>query len=421
MLRLKRNIICTILVALMLSSSALAVESKTPLGLEELTNRFLEENIEIKKLDLDNRLLKLRYEETLEDYEDLQKQVERAGKYTDSVVKQRKQARDEYYSASKGSNEEQAAFQYYHGMMHTVEAATDNYKALLKQEASMMKNLEMMVLEDQQADIKKQNDIELLKYQLQKDYYQLLILKEQRDLLEKSIANIDMQLNVEKTKKELDLTTELAVNNLETQKINLELSIEKLDNSIEQAIEKLKTDLNIEVSDNIDILFELPGAVSIKKYKLENVLKGFMEQSLDLKKVERLTEVNAEIVEKLQIAYEEDDTEYLISVYEADEAELNEKQTKRDFEHLVKSLYFRHNQLGSDLVQQLRNKLLADEKMLQLEVQYKTGVISKLQYNLQKQEIDQAIFDYKKAMIDYINTDTELQLAEKGNLATASW
>ncbi|KAB3532728.1 TolC family protein [Alkaliphilus serpentinus] len=408
-----------LLVLVMLVSSTVVIEAVEPMGLEELTKVFLEENFEIQKLGINERLLKLRYEETLEDYEDLQKSVENARKYKESMEQQRKDAREEYLEADSDSAEGRVAHGYLHSTLHMLEAAEESYKALVKQEANMMKSLELMVLEEKQATRKRQQETEKLKYQLSNNYYQLLMMKEQQKIIEGNIDLLDMQIRLEKTRKSLELTTDLAVNSLESQRSNLLISLEKLQNSMEMAKEALKTDLNMTPEEELNLTLELTEDANLKSYELSAILEGFMSNNLAIETSKTLTEVQQKIVEKLLIAYEETDTDYQIGLLELEEAQLNHLILERSYEHMVKQAFYNHRQVGRDLVSKIEGKLLADEKMKQVEAQYSSGLISSLQYNSQKQELVNVQFEYLRTAIDYIRVDYEIQLIQKGILTSS--
>jgi len=84
-------------------------------------------------------------------------------------------------------------------------------------------------------------------------------------------------------------------------------------------------------------------------------------------------------------------------------------------------MYYSHRQAGSDLVLQLENKLLLDEKMEQIEVEYSNGLISTIQYKMQKQEHSQGIMEYLRVSAEYIKLDYGIQLLQKGILPTSSY
>jgi len=110
---------------------------------------------------------------------------------------------------------------------------------------------------------KKEQEIEKYKYQLSNDYYQLLVLEEQRKLMEGNIDLLNIQISLEKTRKDLDLTTNLSISNLENQMNSLLIGLERLDNSIEQSMEVLKTDLNMGTEEELVLNLVFGDAVRL--------------------------------------------------------------------------------------------------------------------------------------------------------------
>ena len=383
-------------------------------NLELLTKRLIAESLEVEKIELRQERLLLSLEQTLEDYEDLQDDVENAKKLVEAREQQVEAAKNELSRSSTGTPERMQAEAVLRWNIELLDAAERSYEAMVKQEASMMESLELMKLQRDQSNRNKEQAIKDMESNLEKNYYQLLLLESQKELLEKQLENMDNNLESEKVKKDLELTTQMSIFELEKDRSSLFFNIRNVDNNIQQVREKIKTDINMGFDEELLITLEFEGNNAPRQFALSDVIKGFNKNNLSLETIRRTTEIKNKVYDKIKIAYDEEDNEYKIALIEIREAEINEKISVRNFEHLVKQAYFQHEQAKIELVLQLQEKILIEEKLKHTRVQYKLGLISELQYQASLFQLEQAEFNYISAKVNYINARITVDLLMKG-------
>ncbi|MCD5410247.1 MAG: TolC family protein [Clostridiales bacterium] len=383
-------------------------------SLETLTEILVAENLEIEKSKLNHEMLLLNLEQTLEDYEELQEDVENAKDLVEVREKQVEIVRDELSDLATDTLERSQALAQLNWNIQLLDAAERSYEAIIKQEARMMESLELMKLQRDQSSRKKKQEIEKIKANFKKNYFQLVLLENQKEVFQKQLENLDMLLETEKVKKNLELTTQMAIFELGKDRSKIFFNIRNLENNIEQIREKIKTDINVSVDEDLMIILTIKENITIRQFVLNDVIEDFMNNNLALETSLRVAEVKREVYEKIKEAYEEDDNEYKVAFLEIREAEINELRMRRDFEHLVKQAYFQHEQVRIDLLMQLQEKMLIEDKFEHTKMQYDLGLISELQYRASELQVKQANLNYVSAKVNYINAKINMELLVEG-------
>lgn len=409
-----------VLIALLISSVSTFANANSSFKLNDLIQTMLENNLSIKSLNNNAKITTIRIKTTEKDYEELNKSIKIMETNLLSTRNDRDQARDDYFGSPNGSIEERMAFQYYHATLHQYNALEEQYKGLIKQKTSMMKQLENMILSAKQAETKKDQEIEKLKLEMQKDYYNLVILDEQIKLMEGNLNNQKLQLSIEETKNRINMSTNLTVENIKSQIRSLELSIFEMKNNKEFAIESIKTKIGMGVEEELNILLQVPAEPYILvDINLVRLVNNFKDNNLDLETLRKNVEIQEQVIEDMKIAYKEDDDEYIMALLQLEQDKISLATTERSLEQYVKTVHFQYIKIREVISNQKENKLLAEEKFRQAGLQLKAGLISTQQYEMMQQEFNQSMFEYNKIFIDLANIRKEIELVQKGIMATA--
>ncbi|MBN4069730.1 MAG: hypothetical protein COA82_01660 [Alkaliphilus sp.] len=383
-------------------------------SLETLTEILVAENLEIEKIKLNHEMLLLNLEQTLEDYEELQEDVENAKDLVEVREKQVDIIKDELSDIPVGAPERAQALAQLNWNVQLLDAAKRSYEGIIKQEANMMESLELMKLQRDQSSRNRKQEIEKIKANFEKNYFQLVLLENQKEVFKKQLENLDMLIESEKVKKNLDLTTQMAIFELEKDRSKMFFNIRNVENNTEQIREKIKTDINVSVDEELLIILTIEENITVRQFVLSDVIEKFMNNNLSLETSLRMTEVKREVHEKIKVAYEEDDNEYKVAYLEIRESEINELTSRRNFEHIVKQTYFQHEQVRIDLLMQLQEKILIEDKFEHTKMQYDLGLISELQYRASELQVEQANLNYVSAKVNYINARITMELLVKG-------
>lgn len=432
---MKKNFsILLVIVLLLLHTLSYANDEVNNYNLDTLTDRLLNKSVEIKKIELEKKLLELRLENTLEPYEDLIEEIEKL----EQKLNNAKRNRDEALKALVNAGDEitkQTAASIFSMSVQFYDSVKKSYDNLIDQKISMMKSFENMKYEKSQLDKKKKNKIEVLKYNLQKDYYNILIMKKELELLEGDIKNLNKQLDIEKLKAQLDSTTVVNYLSLQKQLEKLQLQKQKLENSLMLATDSLRTKLYFEPEDVVNINYELPKIPRGTDYDLENIITKFKTQNMSLNAAEFNKKVLEEVYKEIKRIYEDpekiDEDENFVRVevkddeednsnkvelakLELTEAELDYKMLEQNLELYVKQVYYNYKEALINLEDKLDSKNIIRLKGKEIESRYKTGMISELEYQIQKQELKRELFEIDKAIIQFVNAKSLIDLACKG-------
>ncbi|MGV8145731.1 MAG: TolC family protein [Alkaliphilus sp.] len=383
-------------------------------SLETLTERLINENLEIEKIELTHEMLLLNLEKALEDYEELQEDVENAKDLVEVREQQVEMVREELSGISTGTPERSQVVAQLRRNVELLDAAERSYEAMVKQEANMMESLELMKLQRDQSSKKRNQEIESIKGDLEKSYFQLVLLENQKEVLEKQLEHMDKNIASEEVKNDLGLTTQMAIFELQKDRSAMFFNIRNVENNIEKIRERIKTDINANIDEELLITLTIDGNINVRKFVLSDVIEKFMNNNLNLETTARMTELKSEVHEKIKIVYEEEDNEYRVAFLEIREAEINELTTRRSFEHLVKQAYFQHEKVKIDLLLQLQEKILIEEKFEHTKMQFELGLISELQYRASELQVEQTNLNYTSAKVNYINSEITMELLVKG-------
>lgn len=418
---MKKRVMSLALSFMLLSGSfAFANEAETvkTYSLADLTKEMLTDNAEINAIDAEAKEAKIQYDVIEEDYDELKENIEKVKKSLDTYRKVTARNKEEYKMAGGSFLERDKTYEIYKTSVQILDNVENQYKSMIKRQAETMKQMESMVFMGKSAEIRKAQEIEKLKLQIQKDYYDLVLLDGQIKLMKEKLDILNTNINIEETKKKLDLATEHSVENLKSQKRALEISIDEMKSNREIMVDSIKTSVGIEKEDEIEILLEVPVLLNLQKFELDPLMKSFKENNFDLVTLKTNVEIQQEVIANMEIAFEEDDNDYKLALLQLETDLLNLTKSEQSMEQYVKSLYFQYEKQKEDVYQQLENKRLAEEKLRQAKVQFEIGLISKLQLETQQQEFSQSMFDFNKSFIDLSNTRKEIDVVLKGAMVT---
>lgn len=409
--------IISILTAVLLftAPSSFAGEAKS-LTLNDLAIRLLEESPEIKQIEITARLNDIQYRQNKEDYEELKEDVERARESWESSKKALELTAQAYSSSgapldnpSYQATMQTLAFSYTH--------AETQYKALVKQEVALLKSMENLIQMGKQVERKREQEIEVQKFALQKEYLSLVYLTQQRALMNTRLQNLERDAAIERLRKALSLTTHFYLESLENQVNTLAFSIRQMDIDIEAATESLKTKLGYSIEDEFELELQITQLGNPRPpFALSRLASAFRRSNLDLELLRNNITVQKQVIERMKDVYEADDLEFEKAQLTYEEDILKLRRLERSYEAAVKNAYYRYLRAHENHTLQLKNKELAEEKFRHAEAQYKAGLISQRQLENQRYDLEQFMLDFNKGLIDFYNIRTELDLVGRGVL-----
>lgn len=436
MLRKKSIVTLALGVSMLLNTAVYAAEPVEKYNLEKLKEIYISESYEIRTIDLDTEMLKVQYSASIRSYKDFKEAVDKS---EDNMNAMRAAYEQALYDAEKtsGDSSRSAAMQAANSSLMQYIAARSQYRLRVKEDIQMTQNLEPVIFQISQADAKKQNSIAKSSYELENDYYNLVTLHSELELLNQDIENMKMRIKVDETKEALGMSAITVRMDSENQLRELEKTKKQLENSFELALENMKTKLNINVEDQLHIEYSIPSDLSLKDYKLSQTVMQLKNNNLDLAAVTHNADLRNSIFNKITLAYERieewNENEISLKQYEDEQnqikmAEIDYEKAKIQQYNLERTLELYAKQVFYDF-QAARDKLfsnmlynndLYETKMGIIEANYKYELISDLEYQLQKQQLNRELSNLEKDWITFVNAKNKLELALKGIVIAAT-
>ena len=165
--------------------------------LKTLSDRLVAENATIKKLNIDKELLKIKYDDSLKEYNDLSIQAEQYEEFFSGLEKNISYAEKTIKETTNPTERQQMEI-YKQNLLYSYVSIYSQNINLFKQQLSMMQSMEALKLQQKQLPQRIENEIAVEKFKLQKDYYTLCMLDQQLQLLKQDLANARKTLDLEK-------------------------------------------------------------------------------------------------------------------------------------------------------------------------------------------------------------------------------
>ncbi len=426
-MKVKRGIAIALLCTSLVFSLGVKAEEPAQYNLKSLQERLINESPDVKVIDINTKLLDVKYAQSIKDYNDLKDTADRQEDTLRSKESYLSTAKEQY-RAARNVGEAAAASSSAEHYLGAYNQEQQRLRNIVKSLANSEKTLEPVMLQQKQAQQLKANQIGNAKYAIQTDYYNLYVMNKQLELAKGDYENTLKLLDTEKLKANYGMTTRINIEDLESKKRTLESSINDLNNNIELATENMKTKLNIQVENNLDIKYLLPDIEDTKSYNLVVLLSNFRANNTDLQSQQLNTRIYKDISEKISIAYsvdydlfltpkplnDEDRALVTSSNLDYQKAQIDEQTVNRNMESNVKKVYFQYKKAVLDLNSAKENKKLLEQKKIVAEANYNQGQISKLQYDLQIQDLNRSLLDVDKAVIAFENAKVLIDMVNQG-------
>ena len=417
-------VICFIVMFALQSSAIITEEQKY--NLDELLNKNIEGD-SIKLLELENKLSKVQYETNIKDYEDFKRSI---GEYEQRIVdinNSMKVAKHQY-NMSTGESSKSMWSAAMVSIYNNFSAARTSYRLRVKQYINTIKNLEPAIFAKENADKQKEEDIKKAQFSLKNDYYNHYILTKEIEMMKKDIENLYKQIEIEKVKESLGMTTDLTLYEVEIQKFEYDNMLYEMENKLMLATEKIKTDLGIESSEEFEIIHELPEKDTFVEYDVNDLIDAFKENNLQIAFSKNNIKVKELVLEKLDIAYrtkyEYADTDEVLTEeqqamlktaeLEVEKAKLEHEILEKSMDLLVKQIYYQYIKTHRELTAESLNTRRYDAKLEIEREKLSQGTISKVAFDTQKAAIDRKLFDIERDKINYELACDKIEMIKEG-------
>ena len=436
MLRKKSIAALALAASMLLNVAVYANEPEEKYNLEKLKEVYISESYEIRTIELDTELLQVQYNDRIRSYKDFKEIVDKAENNMNAMKAAREQA---LYEADKATTQQaiQAATQSANNTLMQYISARTQYRLRVKEDIQMTQSLEPVIFQISQAEARKQGSIGKSKYDLEKDYYNLVTLHSELQLLNQDIENMKMKIKVDETRQALGMSAITVKLESENQLRALEKNKKLLENNFEFALENMKTKLNIGIEEELNIEYTIPSDASLKDYKLSQTVTQLKKNNLDIATTKNNVALRKNIFNKITLAYERleewNENEISLKQYEEEQnqikmaeidfkkAQIQQYNLERNLELYGKQVFYDFQAARDTLFSNmLYNNDLYESKKNIIEANYKYELVSELEYQMQKQQLDRELSKLEKDWITFVNAKNKLELAMQGIVITAS-
>lgn len=364
---------------------------------DELIKLYIRQSNDTQIMDIEDELAKLKYEKDEEDIKD-----------------ERISARGEknYYDNKKKTSSDDDA----------IEKARDKYRQKAAAVAAKEKSMQIQKFNMDQLEISKKRKETALKYNLRNQLWNYYSLKKQFELLEKNASLKKSELEVQKTKLDLEMITALDLEKTQNEYNKTNTQIENLKDSLQMTKENLKVKLGI--AGDQEVKFD----IKINEYKkpvelsLDGISKNFKKNNLDIKLKDLNLKAEKEYIGKLlEIYIKEDEEEYQNKYLNYKKQLLDKYEYDKNIDIMLVNEYYSYKKASEDLNIAKENIKVAEEQFKQSKASLDAGQISqmvfdgaKLSYENQQYDLDKAIIAYNKALVKVVNIMNGISPSEMG-------
>lgn len=297
-----------------------------------------------------------------------------------------------------------------------------NYPA--GQYAGIMVQKQVTPIQDQQNidDTKNSKDekINTVKFDLQKQYMNAVTAKEQVDNINKNITNLNEQINQTQAKIDLGQVTKDSLNTLNVQKSKLLSQLASPYMQQQQAISNVKKYLNVDVNKSLNLAPAKKQYVKFDDTDIEDKIKEAISRDYNLNSIQKNIDIK-----KIQVDIQ---TKY------AFDSLTEPMNSKMDLEDLQNKLYDTNTNTGVNLWKAyyaLKNK--EDTVQAQVAAQdsaqaaydkakqsFDTGLIDKVSLDSAELALNTQKVALEQAVNDYMITQEQFNYALNGHASTAA-
>ncbi len=284
-----------------------------------------------------------------------------------------------------------------------------------KQTALFQNQLDRLNFDKTQYQKKKEQQQLVEKYQLQVEYYNVCLSIKQLTLVQSELEVVNKQISVEQEKLNQGNSTQLAVDDLNSRKRQVQDKIISLTQSIDEGKNALKSRLNENTDIQFDPSFTIPSTVDgSDTYSLSALRKKCEDNNSGLVQTNAYIGFHSNLISSLKSCIGESDPSYGTAVSERSKLQADGNVLKQGIDTYVEEQYNSFKQsLVSYTTTQDRKDIL-NRQLDVLKMKYDNGEISELQYLSDKFLVLKELNDGYRSNVGKINAKTLINLIENG-------
>ncbi|WP_071393427.1 TolC family protein [Bacillus tuaregi] len=272
--------------------------------------------------------------------------------------------------------------------------------------------LQKMEVGELQLNYEAEEAEQMVKMMLTSSYTGLISTKQQIDLMESSVVQVEKNVNILEKKVEVGIASayelEQSERDLEKQRQALDLAKQDYQRELAKLLLDIDVEYNAEIKlKDLEINTNTDKVAANKMDKLVKDSYAYKKAELNLK--------NAEL-DLNDLMDQDDASEYKIKqaelTIEVDKEKI--RQLKLDLKESIENLYYDLDKAVQTLSDKKRDLEYAKNDSNRFKVQYELGIISEFQYQQSSLSVKQAEFDLEMAEISYYMINEQVKATHEG-------
>jgi len=289
------------------------------------------------------------------------------------------------------------------------------YNESRKQTALLKNQLDMLNHDLTQREVRERRQKLIEKHMLQLEYYDVTLLIKRLELSQEELELVNKQIIVEQEKLNQGDSTQLAVDNLMSNRRRVENEILDITNRIEIGKKAIETRLNRRQAVHPKPVFTIPvSVIHTDPYTLVELKSSHKGNNLELKRLRAFVVSHDDLISSLKDYVGENDQAYILAISERTVAQLEAETLTQRLDIYIENRYGEYRNSVESYKTHNERRSILNSQLAILEAKYHNGEISELQYLSDRFVVLTGLNEVYAANAKKINAISLMNLIENG-------
>jgi len=255
------------------------------------------------------------------------------------------------------------------------------YNESRKQTALLKNQLDLLNHDLTQREVRKRQQKLIEKHMLQLEYYDVALLIKGLELSREELELLNRQIIVEEEKLNQGDSTQLAVDNLISNRSRVENEILDITKRIQQGKKAIEARLNRSRAVHPEPVFTVPVSVTnTEPYTLVELKSRHKGNNLELKRLRAFIVFHDDLISSLHDYIGENDPAYILAISERTVARLEAEALAQRLDIHIENRYSEYRNSVEMYITLNERRSILNSQLAILEAKYHNGEISEIQY-----------------------------------------
>lgn len=394
---------------------------------EQLLTQYKQDSTILNKLDIQYKLDEKAYKDSLEDYKDLEENVEIMtaslsvyDQLIDQTIKQSEEAgkRDTVDTPYGRMNAKEYYMQYELPLYMNIKSSLlYSYEGLIKTQLDLYMPMEMLKLKLSLLENEKEQAVIASENKFKKLCMDYALAMDEIDLLKFKQTFYEREIDKAKKELELGLIKPIELHQKENQLIALGRELIKAHNTRDEKYNQIKAQLKLEENTSYQFLIEWDQKEALNPLDDDSFYNCVINGSSTIKNLKRQLEVLDEIDYLAKTVYDEDEYKLLLTLKNNEKDRISINKNLQQMDVLIDKYQLDYQTAYEIYLIAIDQYKIANEEYKNSQLKYEIGQISELNFDNAKLEFLQARKDYYEAINTYLTAYYQYEEAIYGILS----